>query len=225
MSLRVPLFVSVAIVAGMLAASVMALFLLPPHTAIPIHWGIEGRPDRFATGFYAVFVAPAVAALVASVFVAIPVIEPRRLHLESSAKFYRTSWIALMLFLAVVHGLALYAAGHPGSPMGSVIAGGVSLLLVVTGNYLGKTRSMFFAGLRTPWTLASEYSWQHTHALAGKLFIAAGVVSFVAAITLPMPEAMRLLIFTVAGAAALSIAASYVFWRRDPARNTTEPNT
>ena len=81
----------------------------------------------------------------------------------------------MILLLAAIHGAALYAALHTGTSVSNVVVATVCLLIIVVGNYLGKTRSMFLAGVRTPWTLTSEYSWQRTHSLAGKLFIAAGV--------------------------------------------------
>ncbi len=70
---------------------------------------------------------------------------------------------------------------HVGAQVGGIVVAAVCLLLIVIGNYLGKTRSMFLGGVRTPWTLSSEYSWQRTHSLAGKLFVLSGALGFVAA--------------------------------------------
>jgi uncharacterized membrane protein len=37
-------------------------------------------------------------------------------------------------------------------------------------------------GVRTPWTLASEAVWTQTHRLAAWVFVAVGVIGFVAAL-------------------------------------------
>ncbi len=222
MNIRTPLIVSAAIVAAMIAASLLALSLLPPGAPIPIHWNTDGQIDRYATGWYAVFMAPAMAALIAAIFAAIPAIEPRRLHLEKSAKFYTAMWIAVLLLLAFTHGAALYVALHAGTQVGAVVIGAVCLLMIVMGNYLSKTRSMFLGGLRTPWTLSSEYSWQRTHALAGKLFVGVGAAGLVAVIAAPAAEAARLFLYAVVATVVVSVAASYVFWLRDPDRNRTD---
>jgi len=44
------------------------------------------------------------------------------------------------------------------------------------GNFLGKVTKNFFAGIRTPWTLAIDEVWLRTHRLGGKLFVLAGAV-------------------------------------------------
>lgn len=220
MNNRTPLFVSFVIVAAMLAISVWALFQLPTDASIPIHWNADGQPDRFAHGPYALFMAPAMTALIAMLFWAIPRIEPRRFNLVASGKFYRATWICVILLLAAMHGVAIYGALHAGTSMGNLVVAGVCLLIIVVGNYLGKTRSMFLAGVRTPWTLTSEYSWQRTHSLAGKLFILAGAVGFAAAITLSSKEASHIFVYALGTAVVFSVIASYVYWRRDPARHT-----
>ena len=50
---------------------------------------------------------------------------------------------------------------------------------MIIGNYLGKVRSNFFFGIRTPWTLSSERSWNRTHRLGGRLFFGLGLVAVV----------------------------------------------
>ncbi|HEY4943462.1 MAG TPA: SdpI family protein [Rhizomicrobium sp.] len=220
MNNRIPLIVSVAAVAAMFGASTWAWFHLAPGTPIPIHWDIDGRPNGFARGPFALFMAPAIAALMTALFTALPWLEPRRLNLASSAKFYRATWIGLILLLAATHGVTLYAALHRGVEVGSIVVACVCLLMIVFGNYLGKTRSMFLGGVRTPWTLSSEYSWQRTHSLAGKLFISAGALGFAAALTLPSKPATHIFLYAMALTLVLSVVMSYVYWRRDPNRQT-----
>ena len=200
MNTRMPLFVSFAVIAAMLAVSTWAWFHLPSGTSIPIHWGADGQPDHFAHGPFALFMTPAMTALIAMVFWVIPLLEPRRFNIDASGKFYR--------------------ALHTGTSVSNVVVATVCLLIIVVGNYLGKTRSMFLAGVRTPWTLTSEYSWQRTHSLAGKLFIAAGALGFAAAITLPAKEASHIFLYALGVSVVISVIVSYVYWRRDPLRHT-----
>ncbi|HMC92889.1 MAG TPA: SdpI family protein, partial [Allosphingosinicella sp.] len=39
----------------------------------------------------------------------------------------------------------------------------IGAMFVLIGNQLGKSRSMYLVGIRTPWTLASEEVWIRTH--------------------------------------------------------------
>ena len=66
------------------------------------------------------------------------------------------------------------------SPKAVIIIMG--LMLLVVGNYLPKCRQNYTVGIKVPWTLASEENWDATHRLAGKLWVAGGVVILLLAI-------------------------------------------
>lgn len=53
---------------------------------------------------------------------------------------------------------------------------GFAFLLIVMGNVIGKTERNFIAGIRIPWTIASEQNWRATHRFAGKLMVASGLL-------------------------------------------------
>jgi uncharacterized membrane protein len=94
----------------------------------------------------------------------------------------------------------------------------VGALFVVIGNYLGKTRSNFFFGVRTPWTLSSELSWARTHRLAGRLFVLSGLVIMLTAVVAPGPTTALVISLAIAGVVAIPVAYSYLVWRSDPAK-------
>lgn len=216
MNNRGPITISAVIIAAMLATSLWALAQIPSGTKIPIHWDIYGSANGYAEAPLALFMVPAMAALLVCLMAAIPLLEPRRFNLAQSAKFYHATWIGVIVLMAAIHGVALYSALHAGVPVGSVVIGSVCLLMIVVGNYLGKTRSMFLGGVRTPWTLSSEYSWQRTHDLAGKLFIASGAIGFVAVIALPMRMAVEIFVAAILATVFISTVMSYIYWRHDP---------
>ena len=104
-----------------------------------------------------------------------------------------------------------------------LIVGGTGAMLVLIGNQLGKSRSMYLIGVRTPWTLASEDVWIRTHRLAGKLMVAAGLVTAGAALLdLPPEWRMALLVSTIALSAAVPIVYSFLLWRRERAAQSSE---
>lgn len=41
---------------------------------------------------------------------------------------------------------------------------------------MGKIKSNWFVGIKTPWTLSSEEVWNKTHRFGGKMFILSGVL-------------------------------------------------
>ena len=103
-----------------------------------------------------------------------------------------------------------------GIPANPLIVGSIGIMLVLIGNQLGKSRSMYLIGLRTPWTLASEEVWIKTHRLCGKLMVCGGLLMLVTAL-LPVPSGVLATISAVVilGAAGVPILYSFFAWRRE----------
>jgi uncharacterized membrane protein len=218
MNIRLPLLISLVLVLAMLAASAAAWPLLPAGARLAVHWDVAGRANGFAAKPFALLFAPALAAVLSGVLAVIPRIEPRRLNLAASAKFYTASWLAAIAVVAVAHAAVLAAALNLAFNRSAVLAGAVAAMLIVLGNYLPKSRSNFFAGVRTPWTLSSEYSWEHSNRLFGRLLMMSGAATLAALLVLTAKLATMILVGMVLASAAASLVMSYVYWTRDPNR-------
>ncbi|MCK7526814.1 MAG: SdpI family protein [Ignavibacteriales bacterium] len=51
------------------------------------------------------------------------------------------------------------------SSMSQAMLPAMGLLFIVIGSMLRKAKRNFFIGIRTPWTLSSDYVWDKTHQL------------------------------------------------------------
>ena len=91
-------------------------------------------------------------------------------------------------------------------------------LFVLLGNYLGKSHPNWFAGVRTPWTLSSDYAWEKTHRWAGRLFVLTGFGTLAAWLTTDERTTILVMIVAITITALASVALSYFFWRNDPER-------
>jgi uncharacterized membrane protein len=92
-------------------------------------------------------------------------------------------------------------------------------LFIVIGNYLPKVRSNYLMGIRTPWTLTSELSWDKTHRVGGRLFVIEGIVFVLVGLLRPAPEV--LIVVLIGGIAVMLVFVfgySYRVWLTDPAR-------
>jgi uncharacterized membrane protein len=186
-----------------------------------MHWNIQGEADRFGSKEEALLFAPAIAALLTLIFVFLPLFDPRRANIAASYKFWNATAIGAVALLAYIHVLMVLAAlGRPIDITGYLVPA-LALLFIVIGNYISKTRSNFFAGVRTPWTLSSDYSWNKTHRLAGLLFVGAGLAGLVASFAIGGPIALVVLIGCVLAAALIPVVASYFYWRADPSRGSS----
>lgn len=200
----------------MFAVSGFAWFQLPGDVQIPVHFDASGTPDRYGGKFEGLFLMPIVVSLAVALLSFVPRIQPRKSNLADSQKAYKAVWAGVLALFAVVHTSVVAMA--LGVPIGIVplVPLAVGALFIVLGNYMGKTRSNWVIGIRTPWTLESELAWDKTHRLGGKLFVILGL-SFMLS---PLFSNADLWAYVLIGG-ALSVSLfltvySYFVWKSDP---------
>ncbi|MEZ4621731.1 MAG: SdpI family protein [Caldilineaceae bacterium] len=167
---------SAVIIAIMVAISAWAWTQVPAGAQVPIHWNAAGQPDNYGNKFVGIFLMPMVAVSVVLLFSLIRFIDPLRANIVRSGPAFRATLLGTLFFMLALHvATMLYVAGYPFN-IGYIAAPAVGLMFIVMGNYLGKIRRNYMFGVRTPWTLASELSWNKTHRFAGKLFVLTGLL-------------------------------------------------
>jgi uncharacterized membrane protein len=200
------------------AVAAWGLARVGPDAIVPIHWDLNGQPDGYATAWIAFLIGPTVTALMVGLLALVPRIEPRRENLRRSAGAYRTVAIALVVFMAVIHLVTVLSGTWLDVPVGVIVAGGVGVVLAIMGNVLTTVRSTFLFGVRTPWTLSSDRSWDRTHRLVGRLFVVTGLLMVVTALTGRLPVVMAVMVVMLVVTLVLGTWASYREWQADPAR-------
>ena len=210
--------VSAIVLAAQVALAVYGIWAVGPDTQVPVHWGVDGTPDGWATAVVGFSIMPLITAGIVGLFALIPRIEPRRRNLERSASAYRTTATAVVLFLGVAQAVVVFASLGDALPMTGIIGFGIGLLFIVMGNVMATVRSNFMFGIRTPWTLTSDRSWDRTNRLVGRLFVVAGV----SLVGLTLLGSAALIVWVmVAWIAVILVAAfaySYRVWKDDPDR-------
>ena len=195
---------------------------LPTGEKIPVHFDITGTPDRYGSkseamlGFWIVW---GTTAFTAALLAGLPKIMPRQSNFEKSAKAYLMCWYGLLVLMLAVTVLVAWTflkatttASVGTAPIKAIFIG-VGLLFIVIGNYLPKTRSNWLIGIRTPWTLSSEITWEKTHRMGGRLFLGGGFLMLVTSIFLPLEFAIGVTLISSLGVACASIAYSWWVWR------------
>lgn len=149
-------------------------------------------------------------------FMIIPLIEPRRNNLLASSKAYGAAWITVVSLGVVAHVAFVSRAVGADVPLDALLPAVIAVGLIILGNYMGKVRSNFFFGIRTPWTLSSDVSWNKTHRLGGKLFVLAGLVLLPLAVLIEDPIANYIAAVVIVTVVALVLVVySYLVWRRE----------
>jgi uncharacterized membrane protein len=208
-----------AAVLAMLAVSAWGWTQIPDDAQVPIHWGIEGQPDGFAPKPVGLLAIPASAVLIGAILAVVPLVEPRRENLLRSSSAYRVLAIGVLGMLTVLHAAAVFAATGGAVDIGGLAFAAAGAMFVIIGNVLGKVRSNFMFGIRTPWTLTSDRSWDRTHRLGGRLMVALGL-AVLGATLLGLPAGSSVAILGVGAAVLVGVlfVYSYVVWRSDPDR-------
>lgn len=218
MNVKPLLIVNGILIAAMVGLSLWAWPSIPADAQLPVHWNLEGVADRFGSKEEALFSIPIISAMLTLIFLVIPRFDPRRKNLEQSAKLWNAAAIGVVLLAGAIHAFLVFSALGYDFRVTDVVVPGIAGLFVLLGNYLGKTRSNWFAGVRTPWTLSSDYSWEKTHRWAGRLFVVTGVLTLAAWLLTDERTTMVVMIAAITATALISVVLSYVYWKNDPDR-------
>jgi uncharacterized membrane protein len=155
--------------------------LLP--AVVPVHWGINGQPDRFIERDHLLpylLLAPGAMVGMVVLWRLLPWLSPRRFEVDTFRATYEQIMGLVIALFAYLHFAILWSYLHPTTEPIRLMVSGMCLFFALTGNLLGKVKRNFWMGVRTPWTLASEPVWERTHRLTAWLFVALGLVGFVA---------------------------------------------
>lgn len=224
--MRTAWVLSIAAILVMAAISLYGASVIPDDAMIARHWNFAGEVDGYSPRNHVLIAMPTLAAFMSIIFAAIPHIDPRKRNIAASKGLLVVSWIGVLALLAVTHGWVIYTAAHINSespPPPHLILYGVSALLVVIGNFVAKSRSNFFLGVRTPWSLSSEHAWAVANRFGGWLLVLTGILAASAGYFLGFRAGMLTLVAGALAAALVSIAISYVAWRSET-RNGGAPD-
>lgn len=169
-----------AVILAILAGIVVAYPHLPAN--VPVHWNSHGQVNGWGPKWSLFLWGPGMMTFIVVIFWALPWLSPRQFQVDSFRATYLYIMVVLVAMLGYIQLLVLAAGLGLTIDMTRAVMGGVSLLLALMGNVLGKVRRNFYIGVRTPWTIASEQVWNATHRFAAKTFFACGLLCFVAAL-------------------------------------------
>lgn len=206
--------IQLALIATMILAGLWVVLVLPADARVAIHFEANGTPNGWAEPAMAVFMMPALAAMLWGLLALLPKIDPRGHNLLRSAGAVSAIFTALTMLLTVCQGMIVVAAlggQTPKSSLGLVLVGG---LFMVIGNVMGKLRPNYSVGIRTPWTLADERVWDQTHRFGGKIFVLGGALLCLLA-ALPLDPAWhgQAVLVVILTSAAATVLKSYLLWR------------
>ena len=168
------------IVGGTFLAAINYYDHLPPM--IPMRWNIHGEIDSIKSKEF-IYLIPGVMLLLQTLFGVLVKSVAKNPMGERAIGVITTATLG---FLAIVQGiLVAVGLGHQ-LDMVRIVCAGAALLIMIIGREMPHLPRNYWAGIRTPWTLASDFVWQETHRRAAIFMTRAGAVG--AALTMtPWP--------------------------------------
>ena len=182
---------------------------------VPVHWGLEGRPDRWGGRAEGLLALPFVSLGVYFLMLFLPLVDPGRANYATFARTYAILRLLILLVLAAIYVCMLLTFHGRRVDMAAIAPVLVGGLFVVLGNMLGKIRPNWFVGIRTPWTLSSKESWTRTHRVGGWVFMAGGILLMTCGLVRQPGYIAAVAGFLGLGIVMLMVY-SYRVWRNDP---------
>lgn len=151
--------------------------------------------------------------VIACVWVILPRVDPISLGFIGFRRVYDFVIFLIVSFLAYIHALILGINLGWNLNMLDMLLGGLGILIFVIGALLPQLKRNWFIGIRTPWTITSDYVWNKTHKLGSILFELSGILMFIAGFnfgpTLTAWLAIAPVVFTI----IVAVIYSYIVFR------------
>ena len=145
---------------------------LPEQVAT--HFDFEGNPNGWTSRGFTVFGIPLFLLVCQWIAAAATLSDPKHKNLSEKV-FKLILWLVPIVSLILVFVTYGYALGYETSE-GSITFAILGIFFIVIGNYLPKCRQNYTVGIKIPWTLHDEENWNHTHRMAGYLWMLGGLI-------------------------------------------------
>jgi uncharacterized membrane protein len=166
---------------------------------VPVHWDINGKVDQTVPRDKVLpylLISPGAMVLLTGLGVLLPWLSPKPFDVERFRPTYEYVFALVAVLFAYIQVAMLLAMVDAGEFAIRMLIGGIFLFFAAIGNVMGKIRRNFWMGVRTPWTLASEYVWNQTHRVAAWLYTALGILGLLA-VFLGIPLLVVFIIFMI----------------------------
>ena len=158
-----------------------------PHLPekVPTHWGLNGQVDGYSAPS-ALWILCAINLPLAAALQFLPRLDPTKENYEKFQSRYDFVGPLVPLLLLACIAITLSESLWPGRiNVARTVGLMVGVLFIVLGNLMGKVKTNWFMGFRTPWALSDPDVWNKTQRLGGWVLFLAGLAAVVLALLAP----------------------------------------
>jgi|SRR3989339_499862 len=138
---------------------------------VPSHWDINGQINGYMPKTFSIYFFPGLILFIYILMSVLPLMDPHKANIEIFQNSYFWFKVFLVLFLAAIYFITIYAALGNEINVGQFVSWGVGILFLFMGWMMPRIKKNYTIGIRFPWTLHSEVVWDKTHKLGGQLFM------------------------------------------------------
>jgi uncharacterized membrane protein len=213
MNTRTTTIIVLILIIGATVAGLLLWNQLPEQMAS--HWNENDQVDGYISRFWGVFMMPLMTLGPFLLFLVIPSVDPLKANIAKFRGVFNLFIVLIVGFMLYVHALTLlWSLGYTGFEMSKAMLPAMGLLFILVGYLMRQSKRNWFIGIRTPWTLSSDYVWDKTHQLGAILFVASGVLAFIGGFFGGM-LAFWLFFVPLMASAIFLVVYSYVLYQRE----------
>lgn len=190
---------------------------------IPVHANINFEVDRTGNKNNLWLISgmlSGISQLVYVLLINIKKLDPKMKNTFPSPFFGRIA-VVIVVFFSILNFIVIIGlAAKNMELLGVLLFPLLGLLFAFIGNYMHSIKPNYFAGMRLPWTLSSDYNWRKTHQLAGKLWFWGGLIIFCITIFTPTKFDFVLFIFVISVLTIIPGIYSYRLFKVERSKNS-----
>lgn len=201
----------VALIVASLAISVHFYNDMPEKMAT--HWNSHEEADGWSGKNIALFMFPTILGLLTVIFLLIPNIDPLKQNLLKFERQFGVFMILLSTFIIIIQGQIIsWNKGIPISP-GLITTIALGIIFFYAGILLKSSKRNYFIGIRTPWTLNSDYVWNKTHKVGSILFRIAAIILIFSSLFKEFTS--WIVLITIGIVVIITIVYSYILYSKE----------
>ena len=139
------------------------------------HFDMNGEPNGWSSKAFTVFGLPIFIAVMNLLCTIVTERDPRR-HRYPEKMMNLVYWICPVVSWICSVATYGYELGWNQQKLLGFMYLFVGVIFIVLGNYMPKVKQNYYLGIKLPWTYQSEENWNKTHRMAGKLWVAGGII-------------------------------------------------
>ena len=183
---------------------------------VPTHFGFDGKANDWSSKQSLWFIPASLSVMIYILFLIIPKIDPKQRLAQHSGKYNHFRFLTL-LFITAIACITIYISYNQSiAHLDKFLFSVIGLFFAALGNFFPTLKPNYFIGIRSPWTLENEVVWKKTHMMAGKLWLAGGlllaVLPFVFMKSVIVDEVYIGIILLIA---LIPFVYSYIIWKKE----------